>query len=157
MFGDGETSENHKVGPLSSSLKERLENVLQLLERLEGESAKGTPIVVEGQKDVVTLRNLGIQGDILSAKSSGKSLLDVIREAESRQGDEIILLFDFDRRGVELTKRIARWLEGRRIKANRFFWRRLRSMVRKEVKDVEGLATYLDTLRKKAGDQISKV
>jgi 2,5-diamino-6-(ribosylamino)-4(3H)-pyrimidinone 5'-phosphate reductase len=134
-----------------------LENVLQLIERLKDESAKGTPIVVEGQNDIVTLRNLGIQGDILSAKSSGKSLLDVIREAEGRQGDEIILLFDFDRRGVELTKRTAQWLERRRIKANRFFWRRLRSMVRKEVKDVEGLATYLDTLRKKAGGQISKV
>lgn len=137
---------------MSDSLRKKLENVLQLLERLTKESAKGVPIIVEGQKDVAALRRLSIDGDIISAKSSGKSFIDVLRETESRGRREIILLLDFDRRGTELTKRLAQRLERRRIKSNMFFWKGLKSMVGRDVKDIEGLTTYLETLRKKCGD-----
>jgi hypothetical protein len=38
-----------------------------------------------------------------------------------------------------------------KIKPNSFFWRKLLSLVGREVKDIEGLATYMETLRKKCG------
>ncbi len=139
---------------LSTSLKRRVEKVLQLLDRLARESAKGTPIIVEGRKDVNTLRDLAIKGDIISAKTSGRSFLDVLCEVEKRSKHEVILLMDFDRRGKELTKKLGTHFEKMRIKPNLFFWRGLLSLVGRDVRDIEGLATYLENLKKKCGNRI---
>jgi hypothetical protein len=43
-------------------------------------------------------------------------------------------------------------LETARIKPDLTFWRELRRFTGKEVKDVEGLATYMQTLKKKLGE-----
>ena len=64
---------------------------------------------------------------------------------------EIILLMDFDRRGREWTKRMAQQLQERKIKPNLHFWKRLLKLVGRNVKDIEGLATYLETLKRKVG------
>jgi len=135
---------------LSTHLKEKEEKILQLLENLAKESAKGTPIIVEGKKDIETLRDLSVEGKLISAKTGGKSLLDVISEIEKTGTREVILLLDFDRRGKELTRRIKQQLETARIKTNIAFWRELFTLVGKEVKDVEGLTAYMETLRRKA-------
>jgi len=139
---------------LSTSLKKRVEKVLRLLDRLAKESAKGTPIIVEGRKDVNTLRDLAIKGDIISAKTSGRSLLDVLVEVEKRSKHEVILLMDFDRRGKEWTKHLTQHFEKMRIKPNLFFWKGLLSLVGRDVRDIEGLATYLENLKKKCGNRI---
>jgi len=132
---------------LSTKTEKRLEKIHKLLERLEKQSAKGTPIVVEGKNDVQALHKLGISGDIILAKTSGKSFLDVLSEVERRERREVILLFDFDRRGKEWTHRMARCLEGVKITPNLLFWRNLLGLVGRDVKDIEGLATYLETLK----------
>lgn len=139
---------------MSTSLKRRVEKVLRLLDRLAKESAKGTPIIVEGRKDVNTLRDLAIKGDIISAKTSGRSLLDVLVEVEKRSKHEVILLMDFDRRGKEWTKHLTQHFEKMRIKPNLFFWKGLLSLVGRDVRDIEGLATYLENLKKKCGNRI---
>jgi 5S rRNA maturation endonuclease (ribonuclease M5) len=136
---------------LSTKSEKKLEKILKLLERLTKESNKGTPIIVEGRNDVNALHELGLQGDIISAKSSGKSFLDVLGEVEGRGKREVILLMDFDRHGKEWTNRLARRLEEMRITPNLLFWKRLLGLVGRDVKDIEGLATYLETLRKKVG------
>jgi 5S rRNA maturation endonuclease (ribonuclease M5) len=136
---------------LSTKSEKKLEKILKLLERLTKESTKGTPIIVEGRNDVNALHELGLQGDIISAKSSGKSFLDVLGEVEGRGKREVILLMDFDRHGKEWTNRLARRLEEMRITPNLLFWKRLLGLVGRDVKDIEGLATYLETLRKKVG------
>jgi 5S rRNA maturation endonuclease (ribonuclease M5) len=134
---------------LSTYLKEKEEKILHVLERLAEESAKGTPIVVEGKKDIESLRALCVEGKIISAKTGGKSLLDVISEVEKTGVPEIILLLDFDRRGKEWTKRIRQQLEKARIKPNVRFWFELLTLVGREVKDVEGLSAYMETLKRK--------
>ena len=139
---------------LSTSLKRRVEKVLRLLDRLGRESAKGTPIIVEGRKDVNTLRDLAIKGDIISAKTSGRSFLDVLGEVEKRSKHEVILLMDFDRRGKEWTRHMTQHFEKMRIKPNLFFWKGLLSLVGRDVRDIEGLATYLENLKKKCGNKI---
>jgi len=136
---------------LSTKSEKKLEKILKLLERLTKESTKGTPIIVEGRNDVNALHELGLQGDIISAKSSGKSFLDVLGEVEGRGKREVILLMDFDRHGKEWTNRLARRLEEMRITPNLLFWKGLLGLVGRDVKDIEGLATYLETLRKKVG------
>jgi 2,5-diamino-6-(ribosylamino)-4(3H)-pyrimidinone 5'-phosphate reductase len=136
---------------LSTKLEKKLEKILKLLERLTKESTKGTPIIVEGRNDINTLHKLGVEGDIISAKSSGRSFLDVLSEIEKRGKREVILLMDFDRHGKEWTNRLTRRLEEMKIKPNLLFWKSLLSLVGHDVKDIEGLATYLETLKKKVG------
>ena len=135
---------------MSTKTEKRLERILKLLERLEEESAKGTPIVVEGRNDIQALYRLGITGDIILAKTSGKSFFDVLSEIERRERREVILLFDFDRRGKEWTRRLARCLEGMKITPNLLFWRMLLGLVGRDVKDIEGLGTYLETLNNRS-------
>jgi 5S rRNA maturation endonuclease (ribonuclease M5) len=136
---------------LSTKSEKKLEKILKLLERLATELTKGTPIIVEGRNDVKALHKLDLEGDIIKAKSSGKSFLDVLCEVERRGKREVILLMDFDRQGKEWTNRLARRLEEMKMKPNLLFWKSLLSLVGHDVKDIEGLATYLETLRKKVG------
>jgi 2,5-diamino-6-(ribosylamino)-4(3H)-pyrimidinone 5'-phosphate reductase len=133
-------------------LKRKAERLAKLLEKLAAEAKKGTPIVVEGPKDVSSLKELGINGDFVSSKTQGKSFLDILTEIERRKVTEVILLLDFDRRGVEWTHRLKQHLEKTRIKPNLTFWNELYGLVGRDLKDIEGLATYIDTLKKKTTD-----
>jgi 2,5-diamino-6-(ribosylamino)-4(3H)-pyrimidinone 5'-phosphate reductase len=144
-----ERGSNNKVNALSTHLQEKEEKLLQVLECLAEESAKGTPIIVEGKNDIEALRALGVEGKIISAKTGGKSILDVISEVEKCTAKEVIMLLDFDRRGKEWTKRLKQNLENAKTKINITFWSRLLAFVGTEVKDVEGLATYMETLKRK--------
>lgn len=137
---------------LSTRLREREEKIQQILECLTVESAGGTPVIVEGKKDVETLRALGVSGEIVAAKTGGKSRLDLISEIEKAGNQEVILLLDFDRRGKEWTGILIQNLEKARIRANITFWKELLRFAGRELKDIEGLAAYLQTLRRKIGE-----
>jgi 5S rRNA maturation endonuclease (ribonuclease M5) len=134
---------------LSTHLQEKEEKILRILQCLAEESARGTPIIVEGKNDINALRVLGVEGKIISAKAGGKSILDVISELEKCTAKEVIMLLDFDRRGKEWTKRLKQNLENAKTKTNITFWSRLLYLVGTEVKDVEGLPTYMETLKRK--------
>jgi len=134
---------------LSAALQRKTERLTELLEKLVAESAKGVLIVVEGHKDVGALRQLNVEGKIVSSKTSGKSFLDILTEIENLKVREVILLLDFDRRGVEWTHRLKRHLEKTRIKPNLTFWNQLYGLVGRDLKDIEGLPAYLETLKKK--------
>jgi len=137
---------------LSAGLQRKNERLLQLLNKLATEAAKGIPIVVEGQKDVSALHQLNVNGKFVSSKTSGKSFLDILTEIERQRVREVILLLDFDRRGVEWTHRLKQHLEKTKIKPNLTFWNQLYGLVGRDLKDIEGLPTYLETLKKKIGN-----
>jgi len=137
---------------LSTHLKEREEQIQRTLDLLILEAAKGTPIIVEGRKDVESLIQIGVEGQIISAKTGGKSRLDLICDVEESGAKEVILMFDFDRRGREWTGIVKRQLESVRIKADLSFWVELRRFAGKEVKDIEGLSAYMQTLKRKLGE-----
>ncbi|MBN1245406.1 toprim domain-containing protein [Candidatus Bathyarchaeota archaeon] len=134
---------------MSTRLKEKEEKILKVLEALAEESAKGTPIVVEGKKDVDALRALGVAGTVLTVKTGGKSFLDAVCEIEKMGVPEVILFLDFDRRGKEGTKHLKKSLERAKIKPNTKLWRELSALVRKEIQCIESLTAYLHTLHKK--------
>jgi 5S rRNA maturation endonuclease (ribonuclease M5) len=136
---------------LSKRLKDRIEKIEDILERIALQSAKETPIIVEGQTDVDTLRKLAISGQLIAAKTR-KSFLALVTEVEKLDVEEVILLMDFDRRGREWTKRLVQYLERTRVKPNTFFWEELRKWVGRDVRDIEGLLSYLHTLKKKTGN-----
>lgn len=134
---------------MSTRLKEKEEKILEVLERLSKENSNGTPVIVEGKKDVQSLRSFSVQGEVLEAKTGGKSLIEVIYEIRKCGKREVILLLDFDRRGEKMTKRLKKHLEKMKVKPNTFFWRKLRGIVGHDVKDIEGLPSYMETLRRK--------
>ena len=132
---------------MSTRLKEKEEKVLQILDALVEESAKGTLIVVEGKKDVETLRAFGVEGTVISVKTGGKSFLDVISEIEQTGAVEVVLFLDFDRRGKEGTKLLKQNLERAKIKPNVKFWHKLSALLGKEIQCVESLTAYMETLK----------
>lgn len=136
---------------MSTRLKEKEEKILHVLEALAEVSAKGTPVVVEGKKDVDALRALGVEGELITVKTGGKSFLDVVCEIEKLRVPEVILFLDFDRRGQEGTKRLKQGLERAKIKPNLKFWRKLSLLVGKEIQCIESLTAYMATLRIKIG------
>ena len=134
---------------MSTRLEKKLEKISELLERLALQSAKGTPIVVEGPNDAKTLRNLALCGEIIVAKTK-KSFLALAIEIERLGVEEVILLMDFDRRGKEWTKRLTRYLEQTSTKPNTFFWTELHDLMGRELKDIESLVSFIHTLKKKS-------
>ena len=133
-------------------LKEKEEKIEQIITKLAEESANGKPIVVEGKKDERALRILGVTGLIMTVKTGGKSFLEATAEIENLGAREVILFFDFDRRGEEGTLRIQHNLERSKIKINVLFWCNLRALVGREMQCIESLTSYLGTLKKKTSD-----
>lgn len=136
---------------MSTHWKEKTDKVEEILERLAVQSAKGVPIVVEGKNDADTLRRLAFNGDIITAKTR-KSFLALAAEIERWESDEVVLLLDFDRRGKEWTRRLTQYLERTAVKPNTFFWNALQGLVGRDVKEIEGIVPYLQTLRNKSGE-----
>jgi 5S rRNA maturation endonuclease (ribonuclease M5) len=136
---------------LSTRLREKEEKIFKVLTELKEESAKGTPIIVEGKKDIAALRALGVPGMVLSVKTGGKSFQDAVVEIERLNAPEVILFLDFDRRGKEGTIRLKQNLERVKIKSNLKFWHALSALIGKEIQCVESLNAYLNNLKAKIG------
>ena len=134
---------------MSTKLKEKEEKIQRIIAALTEESAKGKPIIVEGKKDAQALRELGVNGKILTVKTGGKSFIEATAEIEKLGAREVILLLDFDRRGKEGTERLQQNLERAKIKANTRFWRELHALVGREIQCIESLTSYLKTLQEK--------
>ncbi len=124
--------------------KETIEEIDELLAELREQASNGTPIIVEGTDDVGALKKLGINGKFCKI-SSGKSLLNFIENFSSSK--EVIIMTDFDRTGDKLAKFCTNHLKRLDIEPIVEIRGKLKSLVRKDVKDVEGLAKFLETQR----------
>ena len=134
---------------MSTHLKDKVERIEGVIAKLVDESSKGITIVVEGKKDVETLRELGIEGPVVTVKTGGKSFLDVTSEIEQLAPAEVILLLDFDKRGREGTKRLQQNLERIHIKVNIDIWLELKALTGHEMQCIESLFSYLQNLSQK--------
>jgi 5S rRNA maturation endonuclease (ribonuclease M5) len=127
-------------------LAQEVEEIENLLGKLKEQSDKGIPLLVEGKRDVEALNRLEISGKLIELKSSRKSVFNLLEhDVEDR---EVIILTDFDRRGSDLAKSIHNHFQGQGEMANMLFWKRMKRLVGRNVKDVEGLPSYLATLRR---------
>ncbi len=124
----------------------KYERIDRLTRKLVARSKLGTPIIVEGRKDRLSLRRLGVEGEILCLKSSAMGFFDFLEEIKLWR--EVIILTDFDREGRELSSQLVRELSRVRVKTDDSFWRELRSLGRSEIRSVEELADYVERLRK---------
>jgi len=108
------------------------------------EENKKTPIIVEGEKDIIALRKLNITGEIISV-NKGVSLIDFIDKI-ANEYKKIIILTDWDRKGGYICFKIKKNLEGRvdcDFTFRQFFARN------SKVKTVEGLPSWINTLKEK--------
>ena len=123
--------------------KKSLEELEKALLELKEEN-KTAPILVEGDKDIKALHKLDIKGKILSI-NMGTSLTNFC-DRISQEYKDIIILTDWDRKGGRLCHTIRKNLEGR-VNCNT----RYRKLFAKNamIRTVEGLPSWLETMRKK--------
>jgi 5S rRNA maturation endonuclease (ribonuclease M5) len=130
---------------LTTKYVKKLERLNEILEKLSKKSDLKIPIIVEGKKDFSALRRLGVNSEAVFIRNSGKVLADFLDEVKA---EEVILLVDFDEYGVTLAKNITQYLEGKGVKVNSIFWKWIKAIVKRDVKDIEGLPSYLEKLKK---------
>jgi 5S rRNA maturation endonuclease (ribonuclease M5) len=120
-----------------------LEDLEEALANLREEN-KTVPIIVEGDKDIEALRKLNITGEIIRF-NVGLSIPDFC-DMISQKYKNIILLTDWDKKGGYLCSTIKKNLESRvgcNTRYREIFAKR--SMIR----TLEGLPSWIETLRKK--------
>ncbi|MFW9830927.1 MAG: hypothetical protein ACFFD8_04065 [Candidatus Thorarchaeota archaeon] len=113
-------------------LIERFEKGLQRLIELSNEDV---PIVVEGIKDITALRGLGLTGPIHSL--AGHNIVSLADELTHYR--RLLILFDFDRRGGQLTRHLINQLEGRGVVILHRVRQQLRRAFCWRVRVIEGL------------------
>jgi len=120
---------------------EALEQIEELLSELRECAAQGVPILVEGANDEKTLRELGMEGRIFRASCNRKTLLNFLEGLASFK--QIIILTDFDRAGDKLAKFSTEHLKRLGVEPVVEFREKLKAILHKDVKDIEGLAKFL--------------
>jgi 2,5-diamino-6-(ribosylamino)-4(3H)-pyrimidinone 5'-phosphate reductase len=122
--------------------KKLQENERQLIEILQSLDTKyqNLLIVVEGQRDALVLRNLGVKAPIIKTQSR-LSRLETAEKIAVKVGKEgqVLLLTDFDKEGKEIAKQIEQELqaigvkvlkqERRKIRKNMGSWRCIEELV----------------------------
>jgi 5S rRNA maturation endonuclease (ribonuclease M5) len=128
--------------------RKRLERIEELLLELSEYSGRGAIIIVEGKRDVISLKRLGIKGNFELA--TRHSLFN-FSEKIARLGSEVVILTDWDRRGDMLAIKLSGYFQSFGLKPELEIRKKLRLISQKEIKDVESLYTYVSRLRLKTG------
>ena len=102
------------------------------------------PVIVEGERDVRALREVGLTGEVLPL-NTGVPLFN-LAESISRRHRRAIILTDWDRRGGQLARLLRDALEANGVRYDDAFRARLTTLCRKDIKDVEGLAGFVERL-----------
>ena len=136
---------------MPTSLERKYGALNESLVKLAKKADEGVPILVEGAKDLVALERLGIKGKIVCVKSSNRVLVDLLDTIKDK---EAVVLVDFDRTGKRLAERIVTYLQRKGVNANSGLWKRIGSLVKHDVKDVEGLPSYLEKIKENLKKQL---
>ena len=121
---------------------ERASRLREVLETLY-EINKKVPVIVEGKRDAMALRKLGLMGDIITLHS-GAGLYDFC-EGISERFEAVIILLDWDNKGESLNKELNRHLKGLWEEFSAFR-EILKILCQKDIKDIEGIPKLLKNL-----------
>lgn len=131
---------------------ERLEGVNGVLERLrEKNNRENIPIIVEGKNDEKALRELHMGGPIIPIKQM-HSVFHIIEGLRGRY-EEVIVMTDWDRTGGRLAYKIKKACEANDIRYSMEYRKEIIKYVKKDVKDVEGLPTFIRRAEIETGKQ----
>jgi 2,5-diamino-6-(ribosylamino)-4(3H)-pyrimidinone 5'-phosphate reductase len=115
--------------------------LIETIDELKYESKSGIPILVEGKKDIVSLKKLGIDGNFTTV--SRTPFFEIADELVKQGVKEVILLTDFDRAGKQHAREIIKELERKRIKVNKNIRRDIIKYGHGDLKDIESLYRYI--------------
>lgn len=122
------------------TITEKHDKFLKLTRILSEEAYKGVPIIVEGRKDLESLKKIGIKGRICCIKSSRLNFTSLLDELKKEK--EMIIMTDFDKEGDELARQLSNSLIEMRVKVNSKIRSKMKSLVKSDIKAVEELADY---------------
>ncbi len=128
-----------------ANLETKYEELQKLIERLISCADNGASIIVEGKKDELSLKRLGVKKGVLCLKASDKNFYDFTSLIKG----EAILMVDFDKEGEKLNRKLISELTQMKIKVDNSIWRRIKALTRPEVKGVEDLANYVEKIKVK--------
>lgn len=132
-----------------SVYRKRLELLDGIFDEIIERSEAGAVIIVEGKRDVLSLEKLGIKGRI---ETSTHQPLIYFAEKLAQDTTNIIIMTDWDRRGDILADKITIYLQNIGIMPDLAIRKRISSLVKREIKDVESLYSYMVKLKRITGE-----
>ncbi len=117
-----------------------LKRLRLLLEELDN-SSYSIPIIVEGKKDVESLRRIGITGIIHSI--NGRSIDEIIDELKVY--GEVIILTDYDNEGSKIKNKLVKGFQTIGVKVNLRYYKLLKSVLKGFIIQIEGLFKFLSS------------
>jgi Small primase-like proteins (Toprim domain) len=105
-------------------------------------------IVVEGRRDVSSLRNLGIKTEIEILPCANKPIAEFC-EGIAETGKSVIILTDWDRKGGILASALMTQFRNLDTECDGSYREKLLYHTKKEIKDVESLYTHFLKLKRK--------
>ena len=122
--------------------REEYVELRKTIDELAEKSKNGAVIVVEGVKDRKSLRNLGIQGEIIIFSSYA----DVVDKVRNR---DVIILTDCDDRGSKIEKNLVNKFSSWGVTPDTQIKKKIFRLISKDITAVENLADYIDKLNYK--------
>jgi len=127
--------------------EEIYEKLVETLDDLV-EANRTAPVIVEGERDEKALRSVGLKGEVVRL-NAGMPLFN-LAETIARRHREAIILTDWDHRGGQLCRLLRDALEANQVRFDVDLRARLTYLCRKDIKDVESLAAYVERLARQA-------
>jgi dTMP kinase len=124
--------------------RETLETLTETMEEMD-EASRIMPIIVEGLKDKIALRSLGVNGHVV-VLNDGSSVLATC-EKLAREWSAVIIFTDWDQKGGELAAALADALSSLEVSFDTEYRASVSMLVKKDVKDVESLPALMRRLR----------
>jgi 5S rRNA maturation endonuclease (ribonuclease M5) len=118
------------------------EELLEIIKRIIKESEDGSPIIVEGEKDLKALRALGVKGPIIVYRSRE----DLMEKINMLKPAHVILLLDMDYEGEEKTIYLKKFLEGLVSNIDLTYWNILRKFRVFGLTTIESIPKILDKM-----------
>ncbi len=131
----------HKKMPSAGEIEraERLREVLVALVEVN----KRIPVIVEGRKDALALKKLGLVGEIITLHN-GKGLYEFCEDIADKFS-RVIVLLDWDEKGEKLNTIVSENLSGHWEEFS-VFRGIIKILCQKDIKDIEGIPKLLGRL-----------
>jgi 5S rRNA maturation endonuclease (ribonuclease M5) len=114
------------------------------------EANETVPVVVEGERDVKSLRALGLAGEIVPL-NRGTTVFNLC-ERLAAEHRAVIVLTDWDVRGGQLARRLRDGLAANGVRHDDDFRARIAALCRREVTTVEDLHKFVERVAPRGED-----
>jgi|TARA_B100001540_G_scaffold222876_1_gene197163 5S rRNA maturation endonuclease (ribonuclease M5) len=106
------------------------------------------PVIIEGKRDTIALRNLGYEGDLVEL-NDGKSILSTVENLVHKygRGSNFIILMDWDRTGEKLAAKLKNYGDSCDLVPNLRIRKELSVLCSKDITCIEELPTFVKMLK----------